>query len=162
MIEASTVHFRVLGPLEVSREGTAVGISRPKQRLLLALLLLRANEVVPVDALVEALWQRSIPETAGTALHGLVSQLRKLLGSGRLTTRAPGYCLQVAADELDLFEFERLAGEARRSVAPQERRRLLEDALALWRGPPLQEFMDHELLAPELERLGEMRLVAVE
>ena len=73
--------------------------ARPKQRALLALLLLRRGEVVPGAQLIEALWGEEPPGTAQTALHGHVSSLRKLLGADRIRTRPPGYLLQVSPDE---------------------------------------------------------------
>ena len=82
--------IRILGPLEVAVGGREVVLARPKQRALLACLLLRANEVVSTDDLVQALWGERPPDTARTALHGHVSSLRKLLGAEAIATRPPG------------------------------------------------------------------------
>src|SRR5919109_4501365 len=118
--------FRILGPLEVWADGERLELGGQKQRALLAMLLLDANRVVSRDRLIEALWEDEPPETALKALQVYVSQLRKLLGKERLVTRTPGYLLRVEPDELDLTRFEHLAEIGR----PDE-------ALALWRGPPL-------------------------
>ena len=123
------MEFRILGPLEVVENGSVLDIGGAKPRALLAVLLLRANEVVSTDRLLDALWEDWPPERAHKALQVYVSQLRKTLGRERIETREPGYMLGVADVELDLQHFQRLAGEGR-----------LEDALALWRGEPLAEF----------------------
>src|SRR5437870_13281900 len=120
--------FRILGPLEVAEDGRPLPLGRGKQRALLGLLLLRANEVVAQERLVDELWGETPPATAPTALHGYVSRLRRLLGPERLETSPPGYVLRVEADELDLRRFELLV--------EQERYR---EALALWLGPPLAD-----------------------
>ena len=104
-------------------------IGGAKPRALLAVLLLRANEVVSTDRLLDALWEDWPPERAHKALQVYVSQLRKTLGREQIETREPGYMLGVGRRRLDLQHFQRLAGEGR-----------LEDALALWRGEPLAEF----------------------
>ncbi len=89
------MQFRLLGPLEVEDGDRMLDISRPQQRALLAMLLLNANRVVSTDSLVDALWEEHAPDTATKALQVHVSQLRRLLGSTRLQTKAPGYLLQV-------------------------------------------------------------------
>src|SRR5438034_6617672 len=117
------MEFRILGPLEVLEGGRVLELGGQKQRTLVAALLLHANEVVSSDRLIEALWEEEPPETAQKALQVYVSQLRKALGKDRLQTRAPGYALRVAAEELDLTRFLSLRAER-----PAE-------ALSLWRGP---------------------------
>src|SRR5439155_4226885 len=99
------MEFRILGPLEVLSDGQALNLGGPKQRALLAMLLLRANEVVSSGRLIEALWEENPPETAEKALQVYVSQLRKLLDPERLQTKAPGYVLRVEPDELDLGRY---------------------------------------------------------
>ena len=105
--------FFILGPLEVRFEGEVVAVGGRRQRALLALLLLRANDVVSVDALVEGLWGESQPKTAAHALQVFVSDLRKALRAvgedGRIVTQAPGYRIDVRPGELDLERFEQLA-----------------------------------------------------
>src|SRR3954465_11334361 len=107
------MEFRILGPLEVSADGRGLDPGGPKQRALLALLLLEANHVVPRDRLIDALWDESPPETARKAPQVHVSQLRKALGRERLETADPGYLLRVDGDELDLHRFRRLEAEGR-------------------------------------------------
>src|SRR5262245_66527595 len=107
------MEFRILGPLEVIEEGNSLAIAAGKQRALLAILLLRANEVVSVDELVDALWGEQPPGTAAKSVQIYVSQLRKLIRDGALHTRSPGYELRVEPDELDLHRFRRAVEEAR-------------------------------------------------
>jgi DNA-binding SARP family transcriptional activator len=155
------LEFRILGPLEVEREGTPVEITGGRQRAVLALLLLEANRVVPTERLVDRLWGEEPPPTAVTSLHNAVSQLRKLLGAETLETRAPGYVLRADPESLDLTRFERLLREARAAPAA-DRSRLLQEALDVWRGPPLAEFAYDAFAQSEVRRLDELRLTAVE
>src|SRR5690349_6421888 len=111
------MEFRILGPLEVEEDGRLLPMGGTRQRALLTLLLLHANEVVPRDRLIDELWGGSPPETGRTALQVHVSQLRKLLDPGAtrgekelLVTRAPGYVLRVERDRVDLGRFEELVG----------------------------------------------------
>src|SRR5260221_7559427 len=145
------MEFRILGPLEVFEDGRALDLGGAKQRAALAVLALNANRVVSRDLLIEALWDAEPTESAGKALQGYVSQLRKVLGRERLETRPPGYLLRLEPDELDLARFERLyeSGDA-------------EAALALWRGDPLADFADQRFAHAEIARLVELRLSAVE
>ena len=155
------IEFRILGPLEVTRDGGPVVLGGPKQRALLAYLLLRRGEVVSTDRLVDELWGEHPPRTATTSLQNLVSQLRKSLGPDVLVTRPPGYVLHVDGAELDLARFERLAGEAR-DAEPDDRARLMRQALSLWKGPPLAEFTYEPFAEGEIARLEEVRLAATE
>src|SRR3954464_3220865 len=93
--------FRILGPVEVAADGRTLDLGGPKQRALLAMLLLEANRVVPRDRLIDALWDESPPDTARKALQVHVSQLRKALGAERIETRTPGYVLLLEDNELD-------------------------------------------------------------
>jgi predicted ATPase/DNA-binding SARP family transcriptional activator len=171
-VDAPIASFAVLGPMELGVAGESVPLGGPKQRALLALLLLRANTVVPRDELVEELWLGNPPGTAVNALQGYVSDLRQAFaaaknpgfGPDRLVTRAPGYVLRVEAGEFDLDIFERLASEARRDLddqRPAAAAPKLREALDLWRGPPLAEFSSDFLHAERL-RLEELRLAALE
>jgi predicted ATPase/DNA-binding SARP family transcriptional activator len=156
------VNFRLLGGLEADADGIDLTPVRPKQRALLALLLLREGEVVATDDLVEGLWGPRPPETAQKALHGHVSALRKRLGAERIDTRPPGYRLLLAAgDALDVHRFERLVAAAR-TDGPAARSRKLREALALFRGEPLSDFRYEGFAAAEAVRLEELRLTAVE
>src|SRR3954469_18517858 len=105
--------FRILGPLEAHRNGVEVSTGGLKQRALLALLLLRANETVSRSALVDGLWGERPPETAAKALQVYVSQLRRVLGRELVVTHPGGYQLAIAPEELDLLRFERLLADAR-------------------------------------------------
>jgi DNA-binding SARP family transcriptional activator len=145
------MEFRILGPLEVVEDGQVLDVGGAKQRALLAVLLLHANEVVSTDRLIDALWEDSPPDRAQKALQVYVSGLRKLVGQKRIETRSPGYGLRVEADELDVQRCRRLIEEGRPG-----------DALALWRGPPLAEFAYSRFAQPEIARLEELRLVALE
>jgi DNA-binding SARP family transcriptional activator len=155
------LEFRILGSLEVLDEGQPVALSGQKQRALLALLLLRANDVVPAERLIELLWGESPPRTAGTSLQNFVSQLRKAIGPEVLETRAPGYRLRLEPEQLDLTRFERLVRRAREGELV-ERARLLGEALELWRGSPLADFAYETWAQNEIRRLEELRLGVLE
>src|SRR4051795_5661438 len=109
--------YRLLGPLEVVHRGEALRTGGQRKRALLARLLLEANRTVSVDALVDALWGESVPSTAVKMVHIYVSQLRKVLPSGALQTRPPGYRLEVAPEAVDLLRSERLLREGRAAMA---------------------------------------------
>jgi len=155
------VEFRLLGPLEVQEGENTLQLGGPKQRTLLALLLLRAGEVVSVDALTDALWGDQPPRTSSTAIHNFVAEMRKLLGPERLVTRAPGYVLQVEDDELDVQQVRRLVAAAK-VAPPEERIELLRRAESFWRGPPLPEFAYDEFAQTAIARLDELRLAVRE
>jgi DNA-binding SARP family transcriptional activator len=167
------MEFGILGPLAVTDEQRRpVEIRGPRQQALLAILLLHANEVVSRDRLIEDLWAGDPPETAATALHGYVSQLRKVLepqaraGEHRLlVTQAPGYVLRIDPERLDLARFERLVREGKQELVdgePHGAATALAEALALWRGPPLSEFASVPFALAETLRLEELRLSALE
>jgi DNA-binding SARP family transcriptional activator len=159
------MEFRLLGPLEVVGDDGTVELGARKQRQLLALLLVNANQVVSTDRLIDELWGEQAPGTAHNALQVYVSKLRKALPSGTLVTRPPGYVLQVDPDSLDIRRFERLVHAGRGALRAGDVRRarsLLENALGLWRGPALAEFAFDAFAAPEITRLDELRLGALE
>src|SRR5919199_6884927 len=114
---AERADFGLLGPLRVSREGSELQLGGPKQRALLAMLLLEANHAVSADRLIDALWGDHPPDTAKNTLQVYVSQLRKLLPDGSLETVPPGYRLAVAPESVDLFEFLRLSEDGRTALA---------------------------------------------
>jgi DNA-binding SARP family transcriptional activator len=157
------VEFRILGPLEVLADGRPLPIAGEKQRALLALLLLHANEVVSSDCLLDQLWGERPPAAGATALRVRVSQLRKALGvaAERLETKPPGYRLRLTSGELDLDRFSRLLEEAA-GAEPTVAAERLRDALALWRGPALEELADQQFAQVEIARLEELRLTALE
>jgi predicted ATPase/DNA-binding SARP family transcriptional activator len=159
--QSAEVEFRLLGRLTVVDDGRDLTPHRPKQRALLALLLLRAGELVSADEAVDTLWGERPPPAARNAVQGHVSMLRKRLGRGRIETRDFGYVLRLEEDELDLHQFERLVTDAR-GRAPQEQATMLGRALALFRGTPLEEFRYDAFAAAEASRIDELRLLALE
>ena len=151
------MEFLVLGPLEVRNGEETVRLGAAKQRALLGVLLLHANETVSISRLVDELWGERPPATAVNLVQGYVHALRKQLGDGMLETQAPGYRLRVDPHSLDLLEFERLTEETRTAPvasAVELRRR----ALALWRGPPLADVVLEGPDRHTLARLAELRL----
>jgi DNA-binding SARP family transcriptional activator len=157
-----TLDFRVLGPLEIVEDGRELPLGPPKQRAVLAFLLLHANDTVSTERLIRALWHDDPPETARTVLHGHVSRLRKLLGGDVVLTRAPSYVLRADPDGVDAGRFERLAAEARAETRPHRRAEMLREALALWRGPLLADLEHAPFARLEAVRLEEVRLEVVE
>jgi DNA-binding SARP family transcriptional activator len=149
----------------VLEDGRPLGLGGPRQRALLALLLLRANEVVSSDTLLDELWQDEPPLAGRAALRVRVSQLRKALGAETVVTRAPGYTLAVGPEQLDLHRFERLLSDGTAELEAgraEPAARLLRDALELWRGDALAELAYESFARPEITRLEELRLVAFE
>ena len=155
------LEFRILGPLEVLDDDRPVPLGGRNQRALLALLLLRANEPVSTERLVDRLWGEHPPRTATTSLQNTISQLRKLLGPALVLTRPSGYVLQVDPDQIDLARFERLVHEAR-AAEPAERAELLRRALGLWRGSPLADLELEDFAQDEIHRLEDLRLGVLE
>src|SRR4029453_14501797 len=134
---AQGVEFRLLGPLEVERDGRVLPVGGRRQRALLTFLLLHANTVVARDRLIDALWGEDPPETAANALQVAVHTLRKLLGADRIVTRGPGYLLRVEAGELDLQGLPRARGRAGGPPPPRCRRNPAPGTRALDRPRPL-------------------------
>ena len=153
--------FRLLGPLEVVERDRPLALGGAKQRALLAVLLLHANDVVSTERIIDLLWGESPPSTVAKSVQTYVSRLRKELGTGRLLTRTPGYVLRVDPSELDLARFERLVAQAR-GTDRESAARLLNEALALWRGPALADLAYEPFARAEIVRLEELRLAAVE
>jgi YVTN family beta-propeller protein len=165
--------FGVLGPLEVLRSGRAVPLGGPRQRAVLALLLLEANRVVSMDRLAEDVWGGHPPEEWANTLQTYVFHLRQALEPGRarggadgvLVTSGRGYVLRVGREQLDAARFEdgftagRAALEAGRY---REAAGTLRAALSLWRGPVLADLADYAFTRPEAARLEELRLAALE
>jgi DNA-binding SARP family transcriptional activator len=153
--------FRILGPLEASGEDGPLSLGGPKQRALLALLLVHANETVSTERIIDELWGEQPPRTAASSLQNFVAQLRRLLGPDVLATRAPGYVLRVDPGAIDAGRFESLLAEAR-ECSPGERVEKLRQALALWRGQPLADVAFEAFAQNEIRRLEELRLTATE
>ena len=157
------MRYRVLGPLEVEHAGQIVPLRGPRRRSLLGALLVHANEAVPDEALLEALWGDHPPESGQAALRVRISQLRKAVG-GAIARTPAGYSLRVEAGELDAARFEELLAEGRRlrENDPQQACELLTEALALWRGPAYADVAAEPFARAEAARLDELRLAATE
>jgi DNA-binding SARP family transcriptional activator len=150
------VQFRVLGPLEVTAAGRPLALGGRKQRTVLALLLLNANELVPRERLIDAVWGEEPPAEAGASLRVYVARLRRLLGPDgnggpSLETIANGYVLRVDPERVDLERFRRLVASGQHT-----------QALELWRGPALADLADEEWARRESAGLEELRLNALE
>lgn len=155
------MEFRILGPLEATDGARELTPARPKSRALLALLLLRAGQVVSPDEALDALWGERPPPAARNAVQGHVAALRKLFGVDRIETRPGGYVLRLEEDELDLHRFERLLTDAQ-GREPLEKAEALAYALALFRGAPLEDFRYDPFASDEAARIEELRLLAIE
>ncbi|MBN1528540.1 MAG: ABC transporter substrate-binding protein [Thermoleophilaceae bacterium] len=159
------LEFRLLGPLEAWRGDERLELGAPKQRAVLALLLLHRGEVVPSDRLVDELWGAQPPQAAAKSLQVYVSGLRKALGEGVVETRGRAYVLVPGDSRTDSERFEHLLEEGRRSLSEGDAAgaaRSLREALGLWRGPALSEFAYEDFAQEEIGRLEELRLATVE
>jgi DNA-binding SARP family transcriptional activator len=159
------VTFGVLGPLAALVDGRPARLGGPRQRAVLAVLLLRAGQVVPPAVLVDAVWGEEPPAWAGNLLQGYVSGLRKELGRESIETCEPGYRMTVATDALDLRRFERLAADGNAALGhgrTEHALDLLRSALDLWRGPALADIQGAGMLPASVARLEEMRLAVRE
>jgi DNA-binding SARP family transcriptional activator len=155
------LQYLILGPLDVRDGDDRVELRGGQQRKLLAILLLHAGEAVSSDRLIDELWHGEPPDTAGKALQGYVSSLRKQLGQDAIETIGAGYRLSVADEDLDARNFEELLSQARPlELGPAAAK--LREALGLWRGPALADLAYEDFAQHEIERLGELRLSAVE
>jgi len=155
------MEFRILGPLEVVENGASLPLGGPRQRALLTLLLLRANEPVSTERLIDELWGAEAPSSGPTAVQNQIARLRKVLGPDRLQTRQSGYAIRVEQGELDLDRFVLLVTSAE-TAAAEQRSALLTEADGLWRGTALTGLPDAPFVAPESARLEALRLAAVE
>ena len=160
--------FKILGPLEVVREGRALPLGAAKQRALIACLLVHEGEVVSTDRLIDDLWGQDAPSTAEHMLHVYVSRFRKLLeddGPKVLLTQAPGYRIELGPDDvLDAALFEVLLRQARDDTQgdPAHRLDVLNRALGLWRGTPLADVAYEAFAQAPAGRLEELRATAEE
>jgi class 3 adenylate cyclase len=152
--------FRVLGPLDAVRGGAPVALGGRRERMLLAILLVHANEVLSNDRIFDELYGEQPPATAASSIQNAISRLRRVLGAELIETRAPGYALTVSPDDLDSLRFERLLTSA--PVEVEARSETLHEALELWRGPPLADFAFEPFAQAEIARLEELRLAALE
>jgi predicted ATPase/class 3 adenylate cyclase len=163
------IEFRILGPLEVGADGRLLPLGSPKQRALLGLLLVHANETVARDRLIEELWAETTPASVQSALHVYLSRLRRLLeaagAGGALVREAHGYRLRVEPAQLDANRFEVLVGEGSEALAAGKAdvaAERLREALALWRGPAFADLQSERFAITAGARLEERRLSAVE
>ncbi len=167
------IDFRILGSIEVAGDVAAIRLGGPRQRAVLTILLLHANRVVPVEQIADDMYGDGLPATAVAQVRDHVSQLRKLLGQTRggdagesvLETHPPGYLLRVGPDQLDAFRFESMTEDAFGALGRGDARAaadLLRQALALWRGPPLADFLYEPFAQPAIARLEALRLRALE
>lgn len=155
--------FRLLGPLEVLVDGAPAEVGRSPVRALLACLLLEPNQVVPMDRLVDTLWEEDPPASARTIIQGYVSRLRKMFGERgpEIITRAPGYLLRVDPERIDAHRARTRISRAH-GLEPAERARLLSEALTLWRGPVLADIAGSRLYRTIAPNLDELHLLALE
>lgn len=165
--EAPVGEYRVLGPVEVVRAGSALPVGGPRQRRLLAALLVHAGDIVPTGRLIDALWDGAPPRRAPAMLHVRVSELRAALrGAGtELVSGRGGYALEVDPDDVDSGRFERLAAAGAAALGRGDPKRAgadLRAGLALWRGDAFAEFADKSFARPAVGRLTGLRSQAVE
>ena len=159
------MEFRILGPVEVLRDGRMVVPGSPKQRALLVNLIVHHGQVVSRDRLIEDLWAGSPPSTGLGVLQNYVSQLRKALGTNIVVTRGPGYLLDTDPRNVDSVRFERLVEQGRAALQagdPSHAGEAVSEALGLWRGPVLADVAAEAFAQAEISRLDELRAVAVE
>ena len=159
------LEFRILGPLDVAGDDAPVQLGGPKQRATLAILLLSAGYVVPIERLADDLYAGAAPATALKQVQRQISDLRKLLGLTVIETRSPGYVIRLEREQLDLAAFERVSHDGTDALARGDAERaadLLRQALALWRGPPLADLTYESFARASIERLEELRLSAVQ
>jgi DNA-binding SARP family transcriptional activator len=159
------MEFRILGPLDVRDGDQTVTLAGGRQRAVLALLIVNANETVSTDRIVEELWGEQSPPTAPKVIQNHVSQLRRGLGDGLLVTDGSGYRLRVDPGSLDVDRFEELLAEGRSALErgdAESAADLLRRSLALWRGAPLADVTFEPFAQAEVARLEERRLVALE
>jgi DNA-binding SARP family transcriptional activator len=165
------MEFCILGPLEVVEGDRVVALGGGTERVLLAVLLLHANEVVPSERLIDELRCEAAPATVAKSVQVYVSHLRRALRGGPaengvdglLVTRAGGYMSRLEPGQVDLDRFERLLQDGPRSLSAGEPERAagtLREALALWRGPPLVDFGYEPFAQAEIARLEELRMLA--
>src|SRR5437764_11132091 len=161
------MEFRILGPLEVLEDGRPLALGRLKERIVLAVLLLHANEFVSRERLIDELWGTSPPATARKAVNVYISKLRQTLtrnGHDPITTAEGGYRLGVDPDLLDAERLRSLIAQARSCIADGDSdpaAQLLQEALALWRGPTLAGIPLESFGRDEVAQLDELRLAAL-
>ncbi|MDP9861399.1 MULTISPECIES: AfsR/SARP family transcriptional regulator [Streptosporangium] len=167
------VEFKVLGPLEISSGSRAWRLTAPRQQQIMGLLLLSANQIIDANSLILELWGENPPKSAMTTVQTYIYQLRKLFdhegihttAAEILTTRPPGYSLEVNPEQIDVFAFRELVQKGRAHLDggdPEKASRWLRQALELWTGPPLMGITAGRVLEAHLADLEEQRLRALE
>jgi DNA-binding SARP family transcriptional activator/tetratricopeptide (TPR) repeat protein/energy-coupling factor transporter ATP-binding protein EcfA2 len=161
------VEFRILGPLEVSHAGEIVTLGGPREQTILAMLLLEANRVIPVDRLIDAVWDEDPPATARGQIQICISNMRRRIlsisGQDLIDTRNPGYLLKLGDGTLDMHIFENRVAAGRAALSGGETARVaveLRAALSLWRGPALSS-VDSTVVQSYVTRLNERRLAVL-
>jgi DNA-binding SARP family transcriptional activator len=166
------VYFKLLGPLEAEIDGRALRLHGGKQRAVLSALLACANDLVPLDRLIEWTWPRRPPRAAAAVVQAHISRLRRVIEPHRpawaaarvLTYRAPGYVLRLHPDELDMLDFERKVAEGSAALEADDAVRaatVLARALSLWRGTPLADVSMVDAAQDVIARLESLRLSAI-
>ncbi len=159
------MEFRLLGSLEVSENGGGpIPLGGPKQRAVLAHLLIRANHLVRTEVLIDEVWGEEPPEAARNSLQSYASHLRKALGPERLDGSRAGYVLRAEPSEVDTLRFQARLRDARRLLPIDAGAAVaaFDDALAIWRGPAFADLAEEPSLRAEAARLEELRLSALE
>ncbi|SNS36139.1 Transcriptional regulatory protein, C terminal [Geodermatophilus pulveris] len=164
------LRISLLGPCAASSAGTPLDLGGPRQRAVLAVLVLGRGEIVPVERLTESVWGDRTPADPAGAVQAYVSHLRRRLQPGSAARRRSavivsggrGYAVRLPPDAVDVWQFEQLLDRAATTDDAVTAAELLAEALALWRGPPLAEWADEPWAEPEIARLAELRAVARE
>ncbi len=154
------MEFRLLGPLEIVVDGKPFFLAASRQGIILALLLIEANQVVSVNRMIDAVWGNEPPKTAKNQVQITVSALRRLLGTDVIVSRPPGYMINAPPETLDIACFENLTASGNKAVSEQRTLDALHDlrsALALWRGPAL-DGIQSEIIRATATRLSERRM----
>src|SRR5215469_2491113 len=173
MTGGSRLRFAVLGPFRVNQDGRELDLGPRLQRALLAILVVEAGHVVPVDRLLDLLWREEPPAAAIASVQAYISQLRRVLEPDRppraparvLVTQDPGYMLRVTDGQVDALRFQALARQGHDDLAagqPAAAAAGLEEALALWQGAPLGEFAGESWAVPAVARFTEAYDLAAE
>jgi predicted ATPase/DNA-binding SARP family transcriptional activator/Tfp pilus assembly protein PilF len=159
------VQFRILGPIQALVDDRPAALGAPKQRGLLALLLVNRRRVMTAEQLIDGLWGEAPPASAVQSLQVYVHGLRRAVGADRIETAGRGYRVVVGDEELDLDRFERTLERGRAALEAgraEDAADDLREALAVWRGPALADLPDETRRAAEAERLEELRFSALE
>ncbi|GII66485.1 hypothetical protein Skr01_65700 [Sphaerisporangium krabiense] len=171
-VDPAAVRFGVLGPLRAEVEGRAAGLGGPRQRAVLAVLLIARGRMVSADRIMAEVWEDSPPPSPAT-LHAYVSELRRALEHRRpsgapprlLVREGPGYALRADPAAVDAERFADLAVAGKRALGggrPGEAEELLTEAVGLWRGPAYADFAEAGFAVPEAARLEDLRAGAQE